>query len=85
MRYWALRFGREAPPCIRPKGRRGARGEPAGELKWAGRYPGPPPQSNRDGASVQISPPIFASGLTLVIDSIAKAAGKTPAREEFEG
>lgn len=30
-------------------------------------------------------PSIFASGLTLVIDSIAKAAGKTPAREEFEG
>jgi amidase len=28
---------------------------------------------------------IFASGLTMVIDSVAKTAGKTPAREEFEG
>ena len=29
--------------------------------------------------------PIFASGLTMVVDFIAKATGKTPAREEFEG
>jgi amidase len=28
---------------------------------------------------------IFASGLTMVVDIVAKAAGKTPAREEFEG
>jgi amidase len=30
-------------------------------------------------------PPIWASGLTMVVDFVAKAAGKTPAREEFEG
>ena len=30
-------------------------------------------------------PLIFASGLTMVVDFIAKATGKTPAREEFEG
>jgi amidase len=29
--------------------------------------------------------PIWASGLTMVVDLAAKAAGKTPAREEFEG
>jgi amidase len=29
--------------------------------------------------------PIWASGLTMLIDSIAKAAGSTPVREEFEG
>jgi hypothetical protein len=29
--------------------------------------------------------PIFVSGLTMVVDFIAKATGKTPAREEFEG
>jgi amidase len=29
--------------------------------------------------------PIFASGLTMVIDFFAKLTGKTPAREEFEG
>jgi len=29
--------------------------------------------------------PIWASGLTMLIDSIAKAAGNTPVREEFEG
>ena len=28
---------------------------------------------------------IFASGLTMVLDSIAKATGKTPTRDEFEG
>jgi hypothetical protein len=30
-------------------------------------------------------PPIWASGLTVVVDFVAKAAGKTPAREEFDG
>jgi hypothetical protein len=29
--------------------------------------------------------PIWASGLTMMIDFIANAAGKTPTREEFEG
>jgi amidase len=29
--------------------------------------------------------PIFASSLTMLVDFIAKATGKTPAREEFEG
>jgi len=29
--------------------------------------------------------PIWASGLTMVVDLIAKATGKTPAREEFQG
>jgi amidase len=30
-------------------------------------------------------PPIWASGLAMVVDFVAKASGKTPAREEFEG
>lgn len=29
--------------------------------------------------------PIWASGLTMVVDSIAKAASKPPARDDFEG
>jgi amidase len=29
--------------------------------------------------------PIWASGLTMVVDSIAQAASKTPARDDFEG
>ena len=37
MRYWALRLGREAPPCILSRGRKGASGVPAGESKWVGR------------------------------------------------
>ncbi len=28
---------------------------------------------------------IFASGLTMSVDFVAKTAGKTPAREDFEG
>jgi amidase len=31
------------------------------------------------------SGPIFASNLTMIVDLIAKATGKTPAPEEFEG
>ena len=31
--YWALRLGREAPPCILSRGRKGASGEPAGESR----------------------------------------------------
>jgi hypothetical protein len=54
MRHWALRLGREARPCIRSRERRGARGEPAGESNGRAANPGPPPQSNRDGASVRI-------------------------------
>ena len=42
MRYWALRLGREAPPCILSKGRRGASGEPAGESNGRAANPGPP-------------------------------------------
>ena len=37
MRHWALRLGREAPPCILSRGRKGASGVPAGKLKWVGR------------------------------------------------
>ena len=44
---------------------------------------GMPPVSSNDLSTN--FPPIFASGLTLVIDFIAKAVNKTPAREEFEG
>ena len=41
MRYWALRLGREARPCILSRGRRRARGEPAGELNgWSARSHG---------------------------------------------
>jgi amidase len=29
--------------------------------------------------------PVWASGLTMLVDFIAKATGRTPAREEFEG
>jgi hypothetical protein len=44
MRYWALRLGREAPPCILSRGRKRASGEPAGGVKWTGRYfPGAAP------------------------------------------
>jgi hypothetical protein len=38
MRYWALRLGREAPPCILSRRRTGARGEPAGESNEPSRY-----------------------------------------------
>jgi hypothetical protein len=33
----ALHLGREAPPCILSRGRKGASRVPAGESKWAGR------------------------------------------------
>jgi amidase len=42
------------------------------------------PQVSPDDIGTNFSP-IWASGLTMVVDLIAKAAGKTPAREEFEG
>jgi hypothetical protein len=38
MRYWALRLGREAPPCMLSRERKGARGEPAGESNESSRY-----------------------------------------------
>ena len=44
---------------------------------------GMPPVSSSDISAN--FPPIWAAGLAMVIDFVAKAAGKTPAREEFEG
>ena len=36
--YWALRLGREAPPCILSRGRKGASGEPVvSQNGWAAR------------------------------------------------
>ena len=44
---------------------------------------GMPPMSGGDISAN--FPPIWASGLAMVVDFVAKASGKTPAREEFEG
>ena len=53
-RYWALRLGGEAPPCILPSRRK--REPVASPLvsQMGGPLSGPPPQSNRHGASVRI-------------------------------
>ena len=42
------------------------------------------PQVSPDDIGANFAP-IWASGLTMVVDIVAKATGKTPAREEFEG
>jgi amidase len=42
------------------------------------------PQVSVDYIDTDFSP-IWASGLTMIIDFIANAAGKTPTREQFEG
>jgi len=42
------------------------------------------PRASSDDIGANFSP-IWASGLTMVVDLVAKATGKTPAREEFEG
>jgi hypothetical protein len=42
IRYWALRLGREAPPCILSSGRKGVSGERAGESNGRAAIWGPP-------------------------------------------